>query len=120
MPIVRLYEQPEILKGHEYGPGVYEWFVFRTEDGEEYAHVGLCFDHPQEAWMYWRILKPSLEAWKDLKRVVCPELRRYCKSRGKSFVVVRTSDDADVNFDKMVGFMGFDKRRVVKTAWQEL
>lgn len=122
MPIRRVAVQPEQLKGAEYGPGIYEWFEFFTGDDDVYAVAGVTFDHPTEAWLYWRILKPSVSAWRDLKTVVVPEIRRYFKVRGKLHAVVQTEDDGDVDFFKMVGYMGFVNRRTrtVRTAWQEV
>lgn len=118
--IRRVYEQPQELVGHEYGPGIYEWFEFFTDSQGTYAVVGLCLDHPQEAWMYWRITAPSVAAWRDLAKTVGPEIRRYCKARGKSRVVVQTADERDTHWEKLMHLMGFNQRRVVKTAWQEL
>lgn len=120
MPVRRVEEQPEPLKGFEYGPGAYEWLEFVTDDGEVYAVAGITFDHPTEAWLYWRILHPGIKAWKDLRRKVVPFLQGLCRERGKRYAVVQTSDDNDVDFFKMVGYMEFVNRRTTRTAWQEV
>jgi len=122
MPIRRVHSQPPQLSRFEYGPGVYEWFEAFTDAEGVYAVFGVTFDHPVEAWMYWRILSPSVAAWRDLRRCSVPEVRRYVKSRGHKAMVVRSSDPRDVDFLKMVGYMGFVNQRteVIHTAWQEV
>lgn len=122
MPIKRVYTQPEQLVGFEYFPGVYEWFEVVTESGEVYAVFGITLDPKDEMWLYWRILKPSVAAWRDLKRCSIVEMRRYAKMRGKKRMVVQTRDPNDVNYQKMVELMGFCQHHevVVKTSWQEV
>ncbi|NDV19228.1 hypothetical protein GO013_07320 [Pseudodesulfovibrio sp. JC047] len=110
--IQRVAEQPKQLCGFEYAHEEYEWLEFLTPGGEVYAVVGLAFRGPdnEEAWMYWRILDPGLSAWRELKKKDAPAIRRYCAEKGAAVVIVASDDPGDVNFIKMVGFMGFQVR----------
>lgn len=101
-------EQPDALKGHEYRDEEYEWFEFVAPSGEVYAVGGMAFrENNWEAWLYWRILGFSVGALKSLRHEDAPELRAYCRERGAGIVKVSSDDPADVNFPKMVGYMGF-------------
>lgn len=110
--IRRVKEQPKQLCGFEYAREEYEWFEFQTPGGEVYAVVGLTFRGPdnEEAWMYWRILKPGLKAWRELKKKDAPAMRSLCADNGAAVVMVASDDPGDVNFMKMVGFMDFQVR----------
>lgn len=120
MPVRRLSVQPQQLAGHEYHDGNYEWLELYTNTGDIYAVCGISLDHPTEMWAYWRILMPSVAAWRDLKREVIPYLRGYAKNSGKAYMVVQTDDPGDTHFTKMVELMGFNNHRVTLTSWQEV
>ncbi|MBI9078311.1 MAG: hypothetical protein JEY79_01065 [Pseudodesulfovibrio sp.] len=107
--IRRVETQPEALRGFEYGSEEYEWLEFVSPDGEVYAVCGLAFRGPdfEEAWLYWRIVRFSVAALRELRKVDVPKLKDYCRGRGASVAFVATDDPADVDFQKMVGFMGF-------------
>lgn len=120
MPVRSVTEQPAQLAGHEYHNGKYEWSEFYTDKRGTYAVCGVTLDHPTEMWMYWRILSPSIAAWRDLKINVVPYWRQYARDNGKKIVVVQTDDQNDTNFTKMVELMDFKNHRVRRTSWQEV
>ena len=111
--------QPEALRGHEYRAYAledYQWFELTTRNGAVYAVVGVVVANG-EAWAYWRILKPGLLAWKELTRQDVPWFREYVRERGARMIFVASNDPQDVNFEKMVGIMGFN---TTKMGWQTL
>lgn len=109
MAVFFVSEQPEELRGHEYHrDDQHDWMEFRTDEGERYAVAGLTVYHEKAtAWMFWRILKPSIKAWKDLRKQVCPSLVLMVRGLEVVRVCVASYDKTDVDFEKMVGFMGF-------------
>jgi hypothetical protein len=119
MSMRRVDEQPLPLQGHEYGPADWEWYEFFTERDGVYAVVGMAVTE-ENLWMYWRILSPSISAWRDLRREIVPACRQLARERGCKRVIVQTSDPADTHFDKMVAFMDFNQSAFVKRAWQEV
>jgi hypothetical protein len=119
VPVRRVDKQPQELVGFEYHNGEYEWSEFYSDKGV-YAVCGVTLNHPTEMWMYWRILAPSISAWRDLKRNVVPHWQQYARDNGKKFVVVQTDDPNDTHFTKMVELMEFKNHRVRRTSWQEV
>jgi hypothetical protein len=114
--IRRVKVQPEQLKGFEYAHEAYEWFELVGPDGEVYAVCGLAFrgEGNREAWLYWRILGFSTGALKELRRKDVPAMNAYCLDHGAGVMLVASEDPADVDFEKMVGFMGFTVKRVCR------
>lgn len=114
MGVKLLDHQPDILKGHEYQGNFteYDWFSFEV-DREAYAYAGMCFSNDApEAWLYWRIVKPSVVAWRDLRLNVVPEMQDRARRGGASRVIVMTADPRDKDFDRMVAFMRFTPMRL--------
>ncbi|WP_285907669.1 hypothetical protein [Pseudodesulfovibrio pelocollis] len=116
--ITRVANQPGPLRGVHYRRfpvDAYKWFEM-VAGGEVYAVCGVTVAG-DEAWIYWRILRPGPVAWRELKRVDVPWLREFCRNAGAVNAYVSSDDPGDVNFDKMVGLMGF---HVVKFGCQSL
>ena len=123
MGLRRLMLQPECLVGIEYVPGTapeYQWFAFEV-DGQPYAYAGL-WKQPGApvAWMLWRIVGLSVKACKDLRREVVPAIRAMMLADGITHVKCATDDEHDVDFDKMVRFMGFTPKVALRVGIQEV
>lgn len=109
MPAINVRERPGAFDSSKYnGKNQYDWFEFRTRGGHVYAVMGVTFFHEKRtAWMHWLILRPSIAAWRDLRREIVPVMREWVAKNGIDQVCVSTDDRADVQFERLVGFIGF-------------
>lgn len=124
MSVCGVKEQPQELRGLHYRDiplADFVWFKLYTASGELYAVIGAAKKHG-DMWLYWRILKPSVAAWREFVRHDVPWLKGWCWIVGARAAFVATNDPADVNFDKMVGLMGFSVLAYsgIKMGWQHL
>lgn len=111
MPAIQLNFKPDCFDEYEEAE-VWMAFVVKGEE-KPYAYAG-AYIHGDVFRIYWKIQNGfTIAQAKDLKKNVVPQMRKFAETAGCKTSRVITTVSEDVDFMKMVKFMGYSKFRLI-------